>query len=117
MTPEEEALVRIDKLNVKRTDLPAVNHVDYSGRIQTVQEGMNPLDHHLFEAFEGRTGCPVVSTSFDVRSEPIVGSPDDTFHYFMGTDIERLIVGNAILHKESLGAALEENDEAKYERD
>jgi carbamoyltransferase len=118
MTPEEEALFGIDKLNVKRSEIPAVTHVDYSARIQTVHEETNPRYHRLIQAFKQRTGCPVVvNTSFNVRGEPIVDSPEDTLRSFMGTDIELLVIGNAILRKEDQNAALKENYEEKYDLD
>jgi len=102
MTPEEEALFGIEKLNVARSDIPAVTHVDYSARIQTVHKTTNPRYHALISAFKERTGCPViVNTSFNVRGEPIVCSPEDAFRCFMGTEIETLAVGNCFLHKEA----------------
>ena len=90
----------IDKLNVSRSSIPAVTHVDYSARIQTVQRETNPRYHALLTAFKRRTGCPVlVNTSFNVRGEPIVCTPDDAFRCFMGTEIDLLVVGNAVLRK------------------
>ena len=116
MTPEEEALFGIDKLNVKRSETPAVTHVDYSARVQTVHEETNARYHRLIQAFKQRTGCPVVvNTSFNVPGEPIVGSPEDAFRCFMGTDIELLVIGNAVLRKEDQDAALQENYEEKYD--
>jgi carbamoyltransferase len=101
MTAEEQKLFGIDKLNVPRSDIPAVTHVDYSARIQTVHRETNPRYHALLERFNERTGCPVlVNTSFNVRSEPIVCTPEDAFRCFMGTDIEVLVVGNCFLRKE-----------------
>jgi carbamoyltransferase len=101
MTPQEEALFGIDKLNVVRSDIPAVTHVDYSARIQTVHAKTNPRYHALISRFEQLTGCPVlVNTSFNVRGEPIVCTPEDAFACFMGTEIEFLAVGNCILRKE-----------------
>ena len=100
MTPEQQKLFGIDKLNVPRSDIPAVTHVDYSARIQTVHQETNPRYHALIEAFERLTGCPViVNTSFNVRGEPIVGTPEDAFRCFMGTEIERLAVGNCWLRR------------------
>lgn len=100
MTAEESALFGVDKLNVVRSDIPAVTHVDYSARIQTVHKETNPRYHSLISAFHSRTGCPVlVNTSFNVRGEPIVGSPEDAFNCFMGTNIEILAVGNCLLEK------------------
>jgi carbamoyltransferase len=118
MTPEEEALFGIAKLNVKRSDIPAVTHIDYSARIQTVHADTNPRYHRLISAFKDRTGCPVVvNTSFNVRGEPIVCTPEDAFRCFMGTDIEMLVVGNAILRKEDQDPALAEDYKNKYELD
>lgn len=118
MTTEEEALFGIAKLNVKRSDIPAVTHIDYSARIQTVHADTNPRYHRLISAFKERTGCPVVvNTSFNVRGEPIVCTPEDAFRCFMGTDIEMLVVGNAILRKEDQDPALAEDYKNKYELD
>jgi carbamoyltransferase len=101
MTAEETALFGIDRLNVARSDIPAVTHVDYSARLQTVHAETNPLFHALLSAFKARTGCPVlVNTSFNVRGEPIVCTPEDAFRCFMGTDIEVLAIGRCLLHKE-----------------
>src|SRR5262249_50850960 len=101
MTEEEHKLFGIAKLNVPRSEIPAVTHVDYSARIQTVHRETNPRYHALISAFKERTGCPViVNTSFNVRGEPIVGTPDDAFRCFMGTEIEVLVVGNCFLRKE-----------------
>ena len=89
MTEDEEALFGIEKLNVKRSEVPAVTHVDYSARVQTVHRETNPLFHALISRFKSKTGCPVVvNTSFNVRGEPIVGTPEDAFRCFMGTEIE-----------------------------
>jgi carbamoyltransferase len=107
MTEDEKALFGIDKLNVPRSELPAVTHVDYSARIQTVHAETNPRYHALIKAFKERTGCPVVvNTSFNVRGEPIVGTPEDAFRCFMGSDIEILVVGNCFLNKEDQDPAL-----------
>jgi carbamoyltransferase len=101
MTNSEQALFGIDKLNVPRSSIPAVTHVDYSARVQTVHQETNPLFHALLRAFKARTGCPVlVNTSFNVRSEPIVCTPEDAFRCFMGSDIEVLMVGRCMLRKE-----------------
>jgi len=101
MTNSEQALFGIDKLNVPRSSIPAVTHVDYSARVQTVHRETNPLYHALLRAFKARTGCPVlVNTSFNVRSEPIVCTPEDAFRCFMGSDIEVLTVGRCMLRKE-----------------
>ena len=100
MSAEEERLFGIDKLNVMRSDIPAVTHVDYSARIQTVHKETNPRYYALIEAFKRRTGCPVlVNTSFNVRGEPIVCTPEDAFRCFMGTEMETLLIGNCALSK------------------
>ena len=89
MTEEEKKLFGIEKLNVPRSSIPAVTHVDYSARIQTVHKETNPRYHDADQQFKSDTGCPVVvNTSFNVRGEPIVGSPEDAFRCFMGTEIE-----------------------------
>jgi len=91
----------IDKLNIPRSEIPAVTHIDYSARIQTVSAETNPRFHALLKAFERRTGCPVlVNTSFNVRGEPIVCTPEDAYRCFMGTDIETLVIGNFLLRKD-----------------
>ena len=118
MTRDEEALFGIEKLNVKRSAIPAVTHIDYSARIQTVHADTNPRYHRLISAFKALTGCPVlVNTSFNVRGEPIVCTPEDAFRCFMGTDIDWLVIGNAILRKEAQNAALAEDYKNKYELD
>jgi carbamoyltransferase len=97
-----EPLFGIDKLNVVRSDIPAVTHVDYSARIQTVDAETHPLYHQLLQAFKALTGCPVlVNTSFNVRGEPIVCTPEDAFRRFMGTDLDRLVVGRCVLLKKA----------------
>jgi carbamoyltransferase len=101
MNQDEQALFGIDKLNVARSQIPAVTHVDYSARLQTVHADTNPRYHRLLSAFNDRTGCPVlVNTSFNVRGEPIVCTPEDAFRCFMGTEIEMLVAGNCMLQKE-----------------
>jgi carbamoyltransferase len=118
MTDKEQALFGIDKLNVRRSDIPAVTHVDYSARVQTVHRDTNPKYHALISRFKELTGCPlVVNTSFNVRGEPIVCTPSDAFKCFMGTEIEVLVVGNYLLEKEEQNVALKENYETKYELD
>jgi carbamoyltransferase len=107
MTPDEEALFGIQKLNIARSDIPAVTHIDYSSRIQTVHKETNPRFHELISAFKDRTDCPVVvNTSFNVRGEPIVCTPEDAFRCFMGTEIELLAVGNCLLKEEDQDPAL-----------
>jgi carbamoyltransferase len=118
MTEEEQQLFGIAKLNVPRSDIPAVTHVDYSARIQTVHQETNPRYHALLKAFDRLTGCPViVNTSFNVRGEPIVCTPEDAFHCFMGTGIEALAIGNCFLRKEDQDPALRQNYETAFELD
>ncbi|MEM7318317.1 MAG: carbamoyltransferase [Pseudomonadota bacterium] len=118
MTDREQALFGIEKLNVVRSEIPAITHIDYSARIQTVHRDTNPLYHQLISAFKARTGCPlVVNTSFNVRGEPIVCTPEDAFRCFMGTEIEWLVVGNCVLRKEDQNAELIEDYKNKYELD
>lgn len=107
MTEAEEALFGIDKLNVPRSSIPAVTHVDYSARVQTVHKETNPLYWELISEFYALTGCPIlVNTSFNVRGEPIVCTPEDAFRCFMGTEIDMLVVGNALLRKDEQDPAL-----------
>jgi len=97
---DEAALTGIDKLHVPRSDIPAVTHVDYSARIQTVDAVTNPRFHQLLSAFEARTGCAVlVNTSFNIRDEPIVRTPDDAYRCFMGSEMDLLVLGNIVLEK------------------
>nr|WP_249209179.1 carbamoyltransferase [Magnetospirillum sulfuroxidans] len=118
MTEEENALFGIDKLNVPRSTLPAITHVDYSARIQTVHADTNPRYHALISAFKGKTGCPVVvNTSFNVRGEPIVCTPEDAFRCFMGSEIEVLTVGNCFLKKEDQDPALKLDYKNAFELD
>ena len=118
MTAEEEALFGIEKLNVARSEIPAITHVDYSARIQTVHQETNPRFHALLEAFKARTGCPViVNTSFNVRGEPIVCTPEDAFHCFMGTEIELLVIGDCLLRKDAQDPALKVDYKDKFELD
>jgi carbamoyltransferase len=118
MTPAEDALFGIDKLNVPRSVIPAVTHVDYSARVQTVHKETNPRYHAVLSAFKKRTGCPVlVNTSFNVRGEPIVCTPEDAFRCFMGTEIEVLVVGNCFLRKEDQDPALKLDYKNEFELD
>ena len=118
MTAEEEALFGIDKLNVPRSSVPAITHVDYSARIQTVHADTNPKYHAVISKFKEKTGCPlVVNTSFNVRGEPIICTPTDAFKCFMGTEMDMLAVGNYVLFKEQQNEALKENYEERYELD
>ncbi len=101
-----------------RSDIPAVTHVDYSARIQTVHRATNPRYHGLLTAFKARTGCPVlVNTSFNVRGEPIVCTPEDAFRCFMGTGIEVLAAGNCLLRKEVQNPTLKIDDKEAFELD
>jgi len=118
MSAAENALFGIDKLNVPRSRIPAVTHVDYSARIQTVHEDTNPRYHALLRRFKELTGCPViVNTSFNVRGEPIVCTPEDAFHCFMGTGIEVLAAGNCLALKEDQDPALAEDYKDAFELD
>ena len=118
MTTEEDKLFGIDKLNVPRSDIPAVTHIDYSGRIQTVHEETNKAFHDLISAFKQQTGSSVVvNTSFNVRGEPIVCTPEDAFRCFMGSDIEVLVIGNCFLKKEEQDPALKLDYKNKFELD
>jgi carbamoyltransferase len=107
MSPDQEALFGIDKLNVSRSEIPAVTHVDYSARIQTVHNETNPLFHALLSRFKALTGCPVlVNTSFNVRGEPIVCTPEDAFRCFMGNELDVLVIGNCVLQKSEQDSGL-----------
>ena len=118
MTGDQQALFGIDKLNVPRSEIPAVTHVDYSARIQTVHKETNPRYHALISRFKALTGCPVlVNTSFNVRGEPIVASPRDAFHCFMGTELDLLAIGNHILLKERQDPALKCDYKDAFELD
>jgi carbamoyltransferase len=118
MTAEERSLFGIDKLNVPRSEIPAVTHVDYSARVQTVHRETNPRYHALLTKFKEKTGCPVlVNTSFNVRGEPIVGSPEDAFRCFMGSEIEVLVVENCLLRKEDQDPALKLDYKNAFELD
>jgi carbamoyltransferase len=100
MTEEQEKLFGIEKLNIPRSNLPAITHVDYSARIQTIHKETNPRFHDLLTAFKERTGCPVlVNTSFNVRGEPIVNTPEDAYRCFMRTEMDYLVLENFILAK------------------
>jgi carbamoyltransferase len=100
VTAEQQNLWGIDLLNVPRSDIPAVTHIDHSARIQTVHESTNPRYYGLLKAFEAKTGCAViVNTSFNVRGEPIVGSPADAYRCFMRTEMDVLVLENCVLQK------------------
>ena len=118
MTEDEKALFGIDKLNVPRSDIPAVTHVDYSARIQTVHRETNPRYHALITRFKEISGCPVIiNTSFNVRGEPIVCTPEDAWRCFMGTDIEILVAGNCYLRKDDQDPALKLDYKDAFELD
>ena len=115
---EEENLFGIDKLNINRSKVSAITHVDYSARIQTVHKETNPLFHSLLIEFKKLTNCPIlVNTSFNVRGEPIVCTPEDAFKCFMGTGLDILVIGNYFLKKEDQSELLKENYTNKYELD
>jgi carbamoyltransferase len=118
MTEAEKALFGIDKLNIARSEIPAVTHIDYSARVQTVHAETNPRFHKLIERFKAKTGCPVlVNTSFNVRGEPIVCTPEDAFRCFMGSEIEFLVVGNCLLRKQDQDPALKLDYSQAFELD
>ena len=118
MTDEENSLFGIDKLNIVRSSVPAITHVDYSARIQTVHPETNAKFYEIISKFKEKTGCPlVINTSFNVRGEPIVCNPIDAFKCFMGTDLDMLAVGNYLLIKEKQNKALKENYKERYELD
>jgi carbamoyltransferase len=118
MSAGEQALFGIDKLNVPRSDIPAVTHVDYSARIQTVHRDTNPLFHRLLGRFKDLTGCPVlVNTSFNVRGEPIVCTPEDAFRCFMGNELDVLVVGNCVMHKSEQDPSLKQDYSSAFEAD
>ena len=118
MEENDEKLFGIDKLNVKRSVIPAITHVDYSARIQTVHKETNPKYYDLINEFKKKTGCPVlVNTSFNVRGEPIVCSVEDAFNCFMGTNLDMLVIENFILHKENQDKSLIKDYKNKFELD
>jgi carbamoyltransferase len=118
MTNEQKNLFGIDKLNIKRSSIPSVTHVDYSARIQTVHKETNPMFHKLIEEFEKITKCPVlVNTSFNIRGEPIVCSATDAFNCFMGTDLDVLVCNNFIIYKNEQKKDLMRNYKNQYELD
>jgi len=118
MTAAEQALFGIDKLNVSRSEIPAVTHIDYSARVQTVSAAINPLFHRLLVRFKALTGCPVlVNTSFNVRGEPIVCTPEDAFRCFMGNELDLLIVGRCVLKKAEQNPDLKQDYSSAFELD
>ena len=118
MSAEEQALFGIDKLNVARSDIPAVTHVDYSARVQTVHAETNPLYHRLLTRFKALTGCPVlVNTSFNVRGEPIVCTPEDAFRCFMGNELDLLAIGHCVLRKNQQNPDLKRDYSSAFDPD
>jgi len=118
MNDEQKKLFGIEKLNIKRSEIPAVTHVDYSARVQTVHEETNKKYYKLIKKFKEKTNCPViVNTSFNVRGEPIVNTPTDAFNCFMGTELDKLVIGNCYLEKNLQNSALKKNYASKFERD
>jgi carbamoyltransferase len=117
-TGEEVQLFGIERLNVAHSTIPAVTHVDHSARVQTVHKETNPRYHALLKAFRERTGCSVlVNTSFNVRGEPIVGTPADAFQCFMGTELDVLVIGRSILRKENQNPMLAKDYRKDYDLD
>jgi carbamoyltransferase len=118
MTEEQKKLFGIDKLNIKRSEIPAVTHVDYSARIQTVHKETNPKYFKLIKKFKEKTNCPiVVNTSFNVRGEPIVNTPTDAFNCFMGTELDKLVIGNCYLEKKKQNPLLKKDYTKEFELD
>jgi carbamoyltransferase len=109
MSDEENNLFGIDKLNIVRSDIPAITHIDYSARIQTVNKDTNPVYHKLISEFDKKYGCAVIiNTSFNVRGEPIVCTPEEAYTCFMRTEMDYLVLGNFVLNKK---------DQPKFEED
>ena len=118
MNDEQKNLFGIDKLNVKRSEVPAVTHVDYSARVQTVTKNTNSRYYDLISKFKEKTGCPViVNTSFNVRGEPIVNTPKDAFNCFMGTELDYLVIGDCILDKSKQNPNLKKDYKKKFKLD
>tara|TARA_B100000989_G_scaffold266694_1_gene220350 strand:+ start:149 stop:505 length:357 start_codon:yes stop_codon:yes gene_type:complete len=118
MTEEQKKLFGIDKLNLRRSDIPAVTHVDYSARVQTVNEKNNKRYYDLISKFKEKTGCPViVNTSFNVRGEPIVNTPTDAFNCFMGTELDLLVIGNFILDKKKQDSKFKKDYKSEFQLD
>jgi carbamoyltransferase len=118
MTEDQKNLFGIDKLNIKRSEIPAVTHVDYSARIQTVHKETNKKYFRLIEKFKEKTNCPIlVNTSFNVRGEPIVNTPLDAFNCFMGTDLDKLVIGNCYLNKNNQNHLLKKDYTKEFELD
>ena len=118
LNEDYQKLFGMEKLNISRSSIPAVTHVDFSARIQTVHQETNPTYHQLIKEFYRITGCPVlVNTSFNVRGEPIVCSPEDAFQCFMGTELDLLVIGNSLLYKNNQNPDLKISYQSKYELD
>ena len=118
MSEKDKNLFGIDKLNVQRSEIPAVTHVDYSARVQTVNEKTNPIYYKLIKKFKEKTSCPViVNTSFNVRGEPIVNTPKDAFDCFMGTELDTLVIGNFYLIKKEQNPSLKKDYTKQFELD
>ena len=118
MTNSQKKLFGIEKLNIKRSEIPAVTHVDYTARLQTVNKDTNKPYYDLISKFKKETGCPiVVNTSFNVRGEPIVNTPTDAFNCFMGTELDFLVIGNCILDKKKQDIKLKKDYSKNFELD
>ena len=118
MNEKEKKLFGIEKLNIKRSSIPAVTHVDYSARIQTVKKETNPKYYNLIKKFKEKTNCSVLlNTSFNVRGEPIVNTPEDAFNCFMNTELDKLVIGNCFLDKKDQDKSLKKNYKSEYELD
>jgi len=118
MNEDQKKLFGIQKLNVKRSQVPAVTHVDYSARVQTVSKNTNSRYYDLIRKFKEKTGCPlIVNTSFNVRGEPIVNTPTDAFNCFMGTELDYLVIGNCILDKNNQDQKLKKDYTKEFELD
>ena len=118
MTNQQKKIFGIEKLNIKKSEIPAVTHVDYSSRIQTVSKNTNKRYYDLIYKFKEKTVCPIiVNTSFNVRGEPIVNTPTDTFNCFMGTDLDKLVIGNCYLDKKDQNPLLKKDYTKEFELD
>ena len=118
MTNEQKALFGTEKLNIQRSSVPAITHIDYSARIQTVHKETNLIYFKLLEKFKKKTNCPVlINTSFNVRGEPIVNTPTDAFNCFMGTELDKLVIGNCYLDKKNQNSSLKKNNTNEFELD
>ena len=118
LTDKQKKLFGIDLLNIKKSEIPAVTHVDYSARIQTVSKEKNPLYYNLIKKFKEKTNCPIlVNTSFNIRGEPIVQTPEDAFRCFMGTELDVLVIGNCYLIKNDQDLDLKKNYAKNFELD